>query len=83
MSDEFEIRSDPTTDSGVSCPCTSGEFPINLLWEKCCGHYSDFNFDWIFFNLAGNKDIHKNLDEFNELATLERLKNQCIMWLHS
>ena len=46
-------------------------------------------FDWIFFILAGYKDMHKSLDEFEfdqlsqlsmELATLERLKNQCIMF---
>ena len=24
-------------------------FPIDLLWGKCCGHFSAFIFNWIFF----------------------------------
>ena len=61
---------------------------IDLLWEKCCYHSSAFIFGWIFIILAGNKDNHKRLDEFellpvpittNELAALERLKNQYYM----
>ena len=44
-------------------------------------------FYWIFFILAGNKDMHISLDITNfdqirplttELPALERLKNQCI-----
>ena len=31
----------------------------------CCDHSSSFIFEWIFFILAGNKDNHKSLDEFN------------------
>ena len=31
---------------------------------KCCDHSSVFIFDWMFFILAGNKDNHKSLDEF-------------------
>ena len=30
ISDEFEFRSDRTTDYGVSCPWASKQFPINL-----------------------------------------------------
>ena len=29
-SDEFEIRPDPTTDCGVSCPLASEKIPIDL-----------------------------------------------------
>ena len=30
----------------------------------CCEHYSAFIFDWMFFILAGNEDIHRSLDDF-------------------
>ena len=32
--DEFEFRSDRTTDYGVSCPWMSKKFPIDLKWEN-------------------------------------------------
>ena len=57
---------------------------INL---KYCNHSGAFSFDWIFFTHAGNKDIHKRLDEFEfcqipplitELAAPEYLKHQCL-----
>ena len=44
--------------------------PIDLLWEKCCGHSSEFIFNWVFFILAGNKHMHKNLNEFEYLPDL-------------
>ena len=31
---------------------------------QCCDHSSAFIFDWIFFILAGNEDIHNISDEF-------------------
>ena len=34
ISDEFEFRSDRTTDYGVSCPWVSKKFPIDLQWEN-------------------------------------------------
>ena len=37
---------------------------IDLQWGKCCDHSSAFIFDWNFSILAGNKDMHKSLDEF-------------------
>ena len=40
-----------------------GLIPIDLQWEKYCEHSSAFNFGWIFFILAGNKDNYKSLDE--------------------
>ena len=40
------------------------KIPIDLLWEKCCGHSSEFIFHWIFFILSVNKHIHKNMNEF-------------------
>ena len=33
--------------------------------REACDHSSSFIFDWIFFILAGNKDNHKMLEEFN------------------
>ena len=37
---------------------------IDLQREKYCEHSSAFIFDLIFFVPAGNKDMHKSLDEF-------------------
>ena len=31
---EFRFWSDRTTDFGVSCPCASKTFPIDLQWEN-------------------------------------------------
>ena len=42
-------------------PLTSEKISIDLQWEKCCDHNS---FKWIFFILAGNKDNHESLDEY-------------------
>ena len=38
--------------------------PLDLQWEKYCEHYIAFIFYWIVFILAGNKDMHISLDEF-------------------
>ena len=38
--------------------------PIDLQWEKCCGHSSAFIFDYIFFILASFKDMRKCLNVF-------------------
>ena len=48
---------------GVSCPWANWKIPTDL-WEKCCGYYREFLFNWIFFILAGNKHMHKSLNEF-------------------
>ena len=52
-----------------------------IIMGKSCLHSSAFNFDRIFFVLAGNEDNHNISDEFDqirprtaELAALERLK---------
>ena len=37
---------------------------IDLQREKYCEHSSAFVLDLIFFVLAGNKNMHKSLDEF-------------------
>ena len=37
---------------------------MDLQWEKFCDQSSAFTFDWNFFILAGNKVMHKSLDEF-------------------
>ena len=39
----FEIRGDPTTDCGVSCPLASEKK------EKRCCHFFSAGFDWILF----------------------------------
>ena len=64
ISNEFKIRPDRTKDCGVSCPWASGKISINLYWEKCCELSSTCIYDQIFFILAGNRDIHESLDEF-------------------
>ena len=63
ISDEFEIWPDLTTDCGVSCHRAFGKITIYLYWEKC-DRSSAIISDRIFFFLAGIKDIHKRLDEF-------------------
>ena len=52
---EFEFRTDPTTDYGVSCPLAS---------KNRCHHVISVNIDPIFFKLAGNKDMHNIMNEF-------------------
>ena len=52
-------------DCGVSCPGASEKNPHRLTREKSCEHSSSFTFDWIFFILTGNKDMHINLDGFS------------------
>ena len=54
--DEFDVRSDPTTDSGVSCPLKAS--------EKGMYNSNAFIFDWIFFVLAGKRNMHKSMSEF-------------------
>ena len=61
--------------------------PFRLIMGKCCDHSSAFNFEWIVFILAYNKDNDQSLDQFEfrrdpitfffilELAPLEHLKN--------
>ena len=63
-SKELELRPDPTTGCGVSCPLVSEKkIPIYLSWEKWFCHFFTAVFDQIFI-LAGNNDIHKSLNEF-------------------
>ena len=48
---------------------------------QSCDHSSAFIFDWIFFILAGNKDNHKSLEEFDfgsALAALECLEQSSL-----
>ena len=51
-------------DCGVSALERLKKIAIDLQREKCCEHSSAFIFDLIFFVPAGNKDMHKSLDEF-------------------
>ena len=46
---------DPTTDYGVSCPWAS---------KNRCLHVISVDIDPIFFKLAGNKDMHNIMNEF-------------------
>ena len=49
-----------TMDCGV---CASEKISIGLLCEKSREHSRAFIFNWIFFVLAGNEDMHESLDE--------------------
>ena len=69
--DEFEIWPDLIRYCEVTCPLGSEKIPIDLLWKKCCSHSSDFMFDWIFFILAGYKDMLKCLAEFQTDSTTD------------
>ena len=37
--------------------------PIDLKVENCCDHSSAFNFEWIIFILADEKDNYNSFDE--------------------
>ena len=54
---------------GVTCLLAMKNFPIDLWWRQCCPDDSDFTFDPIFVNLAGNQDRHKISDELRLPAT--------------
>ena len=71
---EYEIRPDATTGFHGN---------HRVIMGKCCVHSRAFIFDWIFFILAGNENIHNISDgsKFGqigprtaELAALERMK---------
>ena len=83
-SQEFEIRSDPTSDCGVSCPLASEKNPHRLIMGQWCCHFFSAILDQILLILAGNDDIPKSLDEFeprpdpirdHRVAALEHLKD--------
>ena len=61
---KFDFEADRTKGCGVSCPWANRKNPIDLKWEKSCEHSREFIFNWIFFILAGDEDIHERLDEF-------------------
>ena len=48
-------------------PSWTAELAALERLEKCCGHSNAFILDWIFFILAGNKDMHISLNEFKFL----------------
>ena len=52
---EFEFRTDPTTDYGVSCSWAS---------KNRCHHVISVDVDPILFKLASNKDMHNIMNEF-------------------
>ena len=66
------IKSRMSSKFGQIRPCTAELaaldglkiISINYKWEKCCDYSSAFIFDWNRFILAGNKDMHKSLNEF-------------------
>ena len=45
-------------------PLSVWKNPHRLIMDKCCDNSSAFNFEWIFFILAYNKDNNYSLDEF-------------------
>ena len=63
ISDKFNLGLDRTIHFGVTCPWAMKNFPIDLQWRKC-QEDSAFTYDQIIFELAGNQDSHKILDEF-------------------
>ena len=82
VSDECEIRPDPTMDCGVSCKGPSEKIPIDLQWEKYCDHSSAFIFDRTFSFLRETKAciqawMSSNSNQIRQLDTalaLKRLK---------
>ena len=63
--DEFEFRSNLTTDYGVSCPWASKNISHRLMMGKWCLHASSFIFDWIIIKVVGNQDRHKSSVKFD------------------
>ena len=45
-------------------PQPTSELSALARLKNCCEHSSAYIFDWIFFILAGNEDIHNISDEF-------------------
>ena len=77
-------------DCGLAALEWLKKIPIDFQWEKSCDHSSAFTFDWNFFVLAENEDMHTSFDELEfqpylrtdyQLPALEGLKNQYIMLL--
>ena len=64
ITDEFDFGPDQTIHFRVTRPWAMKNFPIDLLWKKCCQQDSAFTFDWIFFKFTGNQDSHKISGEF-------------------
>ena len=54
----------PTMHCGLAALEQLKKIPIDFQWEKSCDHSIAFTFDWNFFILAGNKDMHTSFDEF-------------------
>ena len=57
ISVKFEIGRDRTIWFGVTHTWALNNFPIDLLWRKCCLEDSAFTFDRIIFKLAGNRTV--------------------------
>ena len=93
-----EVRPNPTTDYGVSCPRASEKLMNKVVatlapsWEKCCGRSSAFIIYCIFDIFAGNERtcikafMSLSFDQIPpltmNLAVIERLKNKCFHFLH-
>ena len=67
ISDEFEFRSDRTTDYGVSCleRLKKNSYGLIIIMGKCWLRASSFIYDRIIIKVAGNQDRHKNSVEFD------------------
>ena len=57
------IQSRPSSKFEQIGPWTAELAALGPL-EISCEHSSTFIFNWIFFILAGNEDMHESLDEF-------------------
>ena len=79
ISDEFEFRSDRTTDYGVSCPWVSKKISHRLIMGKWCLHASSFIFDQIVIKVAGNQNRHKSSDEF-DFGPLVSMAHLYVFW---
>ena len=65
-SEEFEIRPDPTTEWGASCPRASKKSHRLIMGKLVTvATFSQLFLIKSFFKLAGKDDIHKSLNEFD------------------
>ena len=86
-SDEFEIRPDPTTDCGVSCPLASEKNPHRLIMGENSGvtfsqlflikSISCFQVTMTYIRAWMSSKFSHIRSGTTELAALKHLKNHC------
>ena len=59
------------------------KIPLDLQWEKCWDHSSAFNFEWICFILADNKENSKVWMSLNfiKISPLQKLMDDVVTTL--